>query len=242
MLGLYVSDHPLLGLEDALLNQTEFSTTELKEQKDGTTGWIGGIITKITKINTKKGDLMLFLNIEDLDGSVEVVVFPGTVEKYKDLIEVDKIVLVKGRLDVKEDEVKVLAQEVKAFNAESKGNGSIRRKAKQNGNGNINGIAGVGGKAKPGGAPKTIKNPVLVITVSKSLMTAKFVERLKDILKSHPGPAPVFLKVVNGGNPTLLALSEEFKVTPQNGIFAELMELAGENAAEIVDGGSRRPI
>jgi DNA polymerase-3 subunit alpha len=142
MLGLYVSDHPLLGLEEALASQTDFPSSELKEQKDGTIAWVGGIIAKITKITTKKGDLMLFLELEDLDGSVEIVVFPQAVEKYRDLIEVDKMLLIKGRLDIKEEEVKLLVQEMKAFDPGAKGNGGKRKtKAAANG-GSSNGNGG----------------------------------------------------------------------------------------------------
>lgn len=235
MLGLYVSDHPLMGLEEALINQTEFSTTELKEQKDGTIGWIGGIITKITKINTKKGDIMLFLNVEDLDSSVEVVVFPGTVEKYKDLLVEDKVVVIKGKLDVKEDEVKVLAQEVKEFNSEAKVNGNGRRKARVNGNGNGPGNGnktnGINGRKTNGVA--SIENYILILTVSKFAMTTEFLSKLKSILKTYPGPVPVFLKVQNGGKPTFLALSSEYTVFPHESLVNELKELAGEESVQV---------
>jgi len=233
MLGLYVSDHPLMGLEEVLINQTEFSTVELKEQKDGTIGWIGGIITKITKINTKKGDIMLFLNMEDLDGSVEVVVFPGTVEKYKDLLVEDKVVVIKGKLDVKEDEVKVLAQEVKEFNSEAKVNGNGRRKARANGNGHGNGnkTNGINGRKTNGVA--SIENYILILTVSKSAMTTEFLGKLKSILKTYPGPVPVFLKVQNGGKPTFLALSSEYTVFPHEALVNELKELAGEESVQV---------
>ena len=232
MLGLYVSDHPLLGLADALANQTEFSTVELKEQKDGTIGWIGGIITKIKKINTKKGDIMLFIELEDLDGSVEVVVFPGTAEKYKTLIEVDKMVVIKGRLDVKEDEVKALAMEIKEFDTEDKGNGNGKRKARVNGSGNGNGKGKGSANGKSNGF-KAVENSVLVLTVSKAAMTATFISRLKELLTAHPGPVSVYLKVQNGGKPVTLEFSPEFNVFPHGGLIAELKELAGETAVEV---------
>jgi len=216
MLGLYVSDHPLLGIRESLVNQTEYSTIELKEQKDGTVAWIGGIITKITKLTTKKGDIMLFLNLEDLDGSVEVIVFPATYEKYKDLVAEDKIVLVKGRLDVKEDELKVISLEIQEFNPNTNGEESKRRKARPNGNGK-----------------KITEKSALVLTISRNMMTQTLIDRLKEILKSQPGPMPVFLKIENGGDPVILALPEEYKVSPHNGLFAELKALIGEKAVDI---------
>ncbi|MBE0448197.1 MAG: DNA polymerase III subunit alpha [Actinobacteria bacterium] len=217
MLGLYVSDHPLLNIGEALVSQTEYSTTELKEQKDGTVAWIGGIIAKITKMTTKKGDVMLFLNLEDLDGSVEVIVFPSAYEKYKELIAEDKIVLIKGRLDIKEDELKVISLEMQEFNAKAGDEGSRRRKAKPNDNGK-----------------KITEKSVLVLTITKSMMTPSFIDRLKEILGSQPGSIPVFLKIENGGKPTILALSEDYKVSPHNGLFAKLKELIGKGAVQVV--------
>ncbi len=112
MLGLYVSDHPLLGLENILRVQTSASLAELGEKRDGSTLWVGGIVTKITRITTKKGDIMLFLAIEDLEGSAEVIVFPTLYQKYRELVEEDKVLRIKGRLDLKEDEKKIVAQEI----------------------------------------------------------------------------------------------------------------------------------
>ncbi|HCH00094.1 MAG: DNA polymerase III subunit alpha [Candidatus Aquicultor primus] len=232
MLGLYVSDHPLLGVADEFLNQTEYSTSELKEQKDGTVAWVGGIIAKITRLTTKKGDLMLFLNVEDLDGSVEVIVFPAVYDKFKDIIAEDKIVLIKGRLDIKEDEIKVISLEIREFDAKTGGKAANRRKAKPNGNGTSNGTSNgtINGTSN---GKKLNGNSALVLTVSKSMMTAQFAERLKEILRTQPGPVPVFLKLQNGGEPTILALAPEYNIAPQNGLFAELKELCGEGAVNI---------
>jgi len=112
MLGLYVSDHPLLGLEELLKVQTNGSLAELAEKRDGSTLWVGGIVTKISRITTRKGDIMLFLSIEDLEGSAEVVVFPTLYQKYRELCEEDRVLRIKGRLDLKEDDKKIIAQEI----------------------------------------------------------------------------------------------------------------------------------
>ena len=112
MLGLYVSDHPLLGLEDLLRVQTNVSLAGLAEKRDGITLWVGGIVTNVNRITTKKGDIMLFLGLEDLEGSVEVVVFPTVYQKYRELLEEDKALRIKGRLDLKENERKIIAQEI----------------------------------------------------------------------------------------------------------------------------------
>lgn len=115
MLGLYVSDHPLLGLEGALQGQTDANIAALKEQRDGQSLWVGGIISKITRITTKKGSLMYFALLEDLTGSIEIIVFPKVLEAYNDLLVEDSIVRIKGRVDKKEDAVKLIAQEVETL-------------------------------------------------------------------------------------------------------------------------------
>ncbi len=116
MLGLYVSDNPLLEMVHLLEKQTT-STAAVRNKGDRATVWIGGLVSKISRIVTRKGDSMAFVVIEDLDGSMEVVVFPNVLEKHKELIVDDAIIKIKGRLDVKEDEVKLIAQDVKVLKA-----------------------------------------------------------------------------------------------------------------------------
>lgn len=117
MLGLYVSDNPLLDAAHLLAKRTSFPLSQLREQKDGASAWIGGLINKITRITTRKGELMLFISIEDLEGSVEVIVFPSIYQRYVDILVEDRLVRIKGRLDIKEDEVKVIAQEIQDLDA-----------------------------------------------------------------------------------------------------------------------------
>jgi DNA polymerase-3 subunit alpha len=121
MLGLYVSDHPLLGLEEALKTQTDISLSHLKEQRDGSILWIGGIVSKITRVTTKKGDMMLFLTVEDMEGVTEVVVFPGTYQQHRDLLVEDQVLRIKGRVDIKEEDAKLIAQEIKPLEAKKQG-------------------------------------------------------------------------------------------------------------------------
>ena len=111
MLGLYVSDNPLLELAPLLQAQTT-SIAQARELRDGATVSIGGLVGKISRINTRKGESMAFIVIEDLEGSMEVVVFPAVLQKYRALVAEDAVVKIKGRLDVKEDEVKLIAQEL----------------------------------------------------------------------------------------------------------------------------------
>ena len=73
---------------------------------------IGGIISSAKRIITKNGKPMLFLNLEDLTDSIEVVVFPRTIEKNPSALQENKIILVTGRLDERNGDKKFVAEEI----------------------------------------------------------------------------------------------------------------------------------
>ena len=117
MLGLYVSDHPLMGFEQALARHTDCSLSDLREE-DPAAGdrapvrSVGGVVTDLRRSYTKKGDLMARFVLEDLQAAMEVFVFPKTMAEYGGLIENDSILVVRGRLDTREDEPKIVCMEV----------------------------------------------------------------------------------------------------------------------------------
>ena len=113
MLGLYVSDHPLLTVGAALAAATSTSVSELSDLADRTSLTVGGIVGSITRRWTKKGDPMLFFQLEDLQGSVECIAFPKTVHDFGPLIVEDAILVVSGHLDHRGDDVKVVTREVR---------------------------------------------------------------------------------------------------------------------------------
>ncbi|HHY39569.1 MAG TPA: DNA polymerase III subunit alpha, partial [Clostridia bacterium] len=113
LLGLYVSGHPLAEYEQAITELTDTAIRDLPGYKDGSSVMIAGVITGGKRINTKAGEPMAFVTIEDLTGSVEVVVFPKVFQKRKDLIETDKVVAAKGTVSVEEEgEAKILAEDL----------------------------------------------------------------------------------------------------------------------------------
>jgi len=117
MLGLYVSDHPLMGFEQALARHTDCSLSDLREEDPGAgdrapVRSVGGVVTDLRRSYTKKGDLMARFVLEDLQAAMEVFVFPKTMAEYGGLIENDSIVVVRGRLDTREDEPKIVCMEV----------------------------------------------------------------------------------------------------------------------------------
>ena len=117
MLGLYVSDHPLMGFEAALARHTDSNLSDMREE-DVVVGdrspvrTVGGVVTDLRRSYTKKGDLMARFVLEDLQAAMEVFVFPKTMAEYGALIENDAILVVRGRLDTREEEPKIVCMEV----------------------------------------------------------------------------------------------------------------------------------
>jgi DNA polymerase-3 subunit alpha len=112
MLGLYVSDHPLLEVEQALRASTDTPIAEVAAAPEGSVRVIGGIVSRVAKRFTRKGEPMATVTVEDLAGAVEVVVFPSAYERYGALLERDAIVCVKGRVDLRDEQPKLVAMEV----------------------------------------------------------------------------------------------------------------------------------
>jgi DNA polymerase III subunit alpha len=115
VLGLYVSDHPLLGVEGLLGRMTDCSVSALAERTPGDVLTVGGTAAALRKKVTRRGEVMILLDLEDLSGaSVEVIVFPKVAEQHAALLRPDAILLVKGRVDrdARDDSVKLVALEV----------------------------------------------------------------------------------------------------------------------------------
>ena len=103
MLGLYVSDHPLLGVEAALRRKVDCTIVEATDREDGGMLTLGGIITNLARKFTKKGDQMAVFLLEDLDSSIECTVFPRDLMELGHKLTDDAIVTVKGRIDRRDD-------------------------------------------------------------------------------------------------------------------------------------------
>jgi DNA polymerase-3 subunit alpha len=115
MLGLYVSDHPLMGAEAALRRQTDCTVDELREADDGAVKVCGGVVTALQRKWTKRGELMAVFLLEDLKSAIEVMVFPKTMTDHGHKLADDAVVRVKGRVDKREDQPKLVAMEIELF-------------------------------------------------------------------------------------------------------------------------------
>ena len=112
MLGLYVSDHPLRGTERVLERHTNGTIAELREKPDEASVVVGGVLTGLVKKFTRKGDTYLVATLEDLTGQVEVVFWPGTYRAAHEVLAEDAVLVVTGRLEVRDEAVKMTANKV----------------------------------------------------------------------------------------------------------------------------------
>ncbi|MEO9324651.1 DNA polymerase III subunit alpha [Nocardioides sp. C4-1] len=117
MLGLYVSDHPLLGLEHVLSRGTDCTIGQLmldEDRADGSTITISGLVTSVQRKITKKGDAWAMITVEDLDGAIDVLLFPSAYQLASPYLQEDAILTVKGRLSKSKDQPEIHGQEVSA--------------------------------------------------------------------------------------------------------------------------------
>jgi DNA polymerase III subunit alpha len=204
MLGLYVSDHPLLGLEHVLAAATDCSVAQLLgsaeedterssrgDRGDGQLVTVGGILSGVQRKVTKQGSIWAAATLEDLEGAIEVLFFPATYQACMTLVIEDAIVVVKGRLDRREEMPKLVAMEVSVPELPT----------------------GEGGP--------------FVVSVLAARCVPPVVERLKEVLRTHPGASEVHLKLVSGARTTVLRLDDKLRVRPSPSLLADLKQLLG---------------
>ena len=124
MLGLYVSDHPLSGVEHVLASKADCSIASLtgdSERPDGTVVTIAGLVTGLARKVTKQGNTWAAATIEDLEGGIETMFFPQTYQLYATQLAEDAVVVVKGRLDKRDEVPKLIAMEVAMLDISSAG-------------------------------------------------------------------------------------------------------------------------
>jgi DNA polymerase III subunit alpha len=205
-LGLFLSSHPLKEVRAALRQRVECSLAELEKKKDGEWVTVGGTITESKKIRTKKGDPMMFATLDDLEGSVEMLVFNSAYASNADKIDGDRVLIVRGRVDHKEQgETKLVVQDVEVFEPSHEEVEDAKREA----------------ATMAAAPPKRV-----TVSVSGDL-PVHFVQDLKDLVHHHRGEYELMLRI---GERSLL-LGPDFRVADSASFRSELEELTGARIA-----------
>ena len=194
MLGLYVSDHPLFGVEHVLTAATDCSVASLtgsEERGDGTQVTIGGLVSGLQRKVTKKGDVWAIATLEDLEGAIEVMFFPQTYQLYATTLAEDAVVVVRGRLDRREDVPKLIAMELNLPDLSEGPRGPV------------------------------------VISLPAVRCTPPVVERLKEVLATHPGATEVHLRLQAASRTTVLRIDDGLRVNPSPALMGDLKALLG---------------
>ena len=191
MLGLYVSDHPLLGVEHILRSNTDMSISALLDDGGVQEGFvtIGGLITGISRKVSRQGSSWAIVTIEDLEGALEVLFFANTYNQYALTLIEDRVVTIRGRVDRREDQVRFSALEMSSLDITS-------------------------GPIGP-----------LLISLPISSCTPPIVERIKEILRSHPGKREVHLQIKDAGTTTMMKI--DALVTSSPSLSADLKSILG---------------
>jgi DNA polymerase III subunit alpha len=199
-LGLFLSSHPLKEVRPALRARVECSLADLPSRKDGEWVTVGGMIAECKRIRTKNGDPMMFATLDDLEGQVELLVFNSAYAANADKVDVDRIVIVRGRVDHKEaGETKLVAHEVEPFEPTRE---EVLRAAEE--------------------SPVQAVVRRLTLHVSPQVPDSFLVE-LKEVVGHHPGEHELLLAV---GERRLL-LGADYRVSADSACCAELGGLQG---------------
>jgi DNA polymerase III subunit alpha len=214
MLGLYVSDHPLLGVEHIIARDADISLAELmgsaagdedageeggrpvavapsSGRADGQIVKIGGILSGVMRKVTKQGNQWASATLEDLGGAIEVLFFPQTYQLYSTAIAEDAIVVVKGRVDRRDDAPKLIAMDM-----------------------------AIPDLTVLDGAPFVVSMPL-------ARCVPPVVEQLREVLRTHPGPTEVHLRLRGAQKTTVVRLDDKLRVAASPALHADLKQLLG---------------
>ena len=193
MLGLYVSDHPLLGVEHVLRSATDTTISQILDEgvAHDQIITIAGLITAVQRKVSRQGQSWAIVTVEDLEGAIDVRFFSTTYQTHAlNLIE-DRIVIIRGRIDKREETAQITALELNLADINQAPIGPF------------------------------------VIKLEAERCTPPVVDRMKEILRSHPGTREVHLKIEGGAKNTILKLDDGLKITASPSLSADLKSILG---------------
>src|SRR5439155_13346919 len=204
-IGLFVSAHPLKPLREALRARVDCSIASLADRRDKDLVTVGGIITETKRIRTRNGDPMMFATLDDLEGSVEMLVFGKALSEHEEALVGDEVVLVKGRVDHKEAGTTCLVvQSLERFAPSAEELGRARKQADL--------------RAREAAASA---QPVY-LRVDASGLDEGAIDELRRAIEDAPGSAEVVLDVGTSAGVRRLRFGEAFRVCNTSSLRSEL--------------------
>src|SRR3989344_4927776 len=200
LLGLYLSDHPLKQFSQ-LLAEIATPVGSLDISQAGQVVRVGGIIQTTKKITTKSNQTMGFIELEDLTGTLELVVFPSHFQELTHLWKPDTMVLIEGKISDKDNSVKVLVDRAWALNGLNPVN--LPKLHSSNGNGGY-GRSNADNSYSVKPEPSKPKTETFVVDLPDST-NKEMIAKLKKLLEAHPGSLPVELRMMQGAQLKVLA-------------------------------------
>ena len=204
-LGFYISGHPLDKYDRAINRITSGTVAALREKATPGEVRLGGVVSALKLRNTKKGDRYGNFNLEDKTGFIEVITWPDTYKQCAELLVADDPIFVRGRLEVGEDRMQVIANEVVPL--------ADAVKHQKNGfaNGKING-----------------NGEKVHLYVRESDVSAQELVRLRDTLLDYPGRSVVFLHMLGAGQgETIIELPDQVRIASSPELEATVEQLFG---------------
>jgi DNA polymerase-3 subunit alpha len=214
MLGQYVTDHPLLPIRERLASLTDMEIIELPTLGDGDMVKVAGIVGAVSRKYTKRGEPYAVFRLEDLTGGVGIVAFPGVFERAVGLIQPDRIVMVKGRVDLRGRELQLTSAEIMAPD--------------------------LGGDSIAHAAPA--RTDPLIVEIPIGVCSGPLIGRLKAVLAAHRGPLPVVVRLIADGASSRLRLGEEFAVDGSTALLSELRRLLGPTSVRTAAEEAAAPV
>ena len=205
-LGTFLSAHPLAEVRDALRERVDCSLDQVAGKEDGAWVSVGGIVSERKRVRTRSGAYVMFATLDDLEGRVELFVRDAAGEAAE-RIELDRVVLVRGRVDHKgRGETSLVVAEAEPFEPGEDELAAARAKAKAR-------------------QPERI-----LLRVSAAEFGAQLVEELKSVCQGFPGDCEVVLEMETREGTRRLRFGREYHVTPSQALRAELDQLLGPRA------------
>jgi DNA polymerase III subunit alpha len=206
MLGLYVSDHPLLGVEHIIARESDCSLADLMDDESSERAVVarqpgsrqqdqivkvGGILSGVQRKVTKQGNQWAAATLEDLAGAIEVLFFPQTYQLYATAIAEDAVVVVKGKVDRRDDVPKLIAMDLTIPDLSVDESGPF------------------------------------VVSMPVARCVPPVVDRLREVLITHPGPTEVHLKLRGNERTTVVRLDDKLRVAASPALIGDLKQLLG---------------